>query len=294
MKQLALFGRWTHRIDRSILNAWKDFLDNQGVSLLVEEQFAEAWSKVVGGSWEFITFRARREIEQADVAFVIGGDGAFLDAARVVAPIGIPLVGIHAGRLGFLTEVPQEKLIPLTESVLHRRYTLDERSLLQITTEPPIFQPEEGFALNEVTFSKSLTVEMILIDVYLNGELINTYWADGLIVATPTGSTAYSLACGGPILTPQCANFLLTPIAPHSLTIRTLVIPDSGVLSLTFRSHTGQIQIALDGKTTAVPDTTAVALRKAQTALKVVRASPKGYFETLRDRLAWGSDRREW
>lgn len=134
---------------------------------------------------------------------------------------------------------------------------------------------------------------MILVDVFLNGQLVNTYWADGVLVATPTGSTAYSLACGGPILTPDCRNFVLTPIAPHSLTVRPLVLPDDGVLTVTFRSRTGQVQLALDGRSVTVSHDTAVALRKLPTPLKSVKLPSHSYFRTLRDRLSWGIDRRE-
>ncbi|MCX7606857.1 MAG: NAD(+)/NADH kinase [Bacteroidia bacterium] len=293
MRGIALFGRWTAQVRQEPLERWKQFLVDRGVQLWVEETFADAWTKVRGEAVTEFTFQSRAELSGIQMAFVIGGDGAFLDAARVVAPLDIPLVGVHAGRLGFLTEIPQENLLAVTQAILAGQYGVESRTLLAITTEPEVFQSHEAFALNEVAFSKAVTGEMILVDVYLNGELVNTYWADGVIVSTPTGSTAYSLACGGPILTPACRNFILTPIAPHSLTVRSLVLPDDGVLTATFRSRTGQVQIALDGRSVTVPDTTAVALRKAPIVLKVVKLAEYSYFRTLRDRLSWGVDRRE-
>ncbi|MCS7152790.1 MAG: NAD(+)/NADH kinase [Bacteroidia bacterium] len=293
MKAIALFGRWTPRIDPQILRKWVEFIENQKITLWVEEGFLEAWQKAEGEALPLRSFSERSEIMEVAMAFVIGGDGSFLEAARVVAPIGVPLLGVHGGRLGFLTDVSQQQLISATEALLSGHYSIEKRSLISIVTDPEVFRPEEAFALNEVVFSKALTGEMILLDVYLNGELVNTYWADGLIVSTPTGSTAYSLACGGPILTPNCANLILTPIAPHSLTVRALVLPDSGVLTVTFRSRTGQVQIALDGRSVTVPDQTAVALRRAPIALKIIKLAGHSYFETLRDRLSWGVDRRD-
>lgn len=293
MKSLVLLGRWTRRIQLSVLEAWQAELAHRGLTLYVEERFWEAWSQARSAPLEMPAFSSFSAVPSPLFAFVIGGDGAFLDAVRVVAPWEVPLVGVHAGRLGFLTEVPQEELLSATQALLEGHYILEERTLLSILTEPEVFLSHEGFALNEVTFSKAVTAEMILLDVYLNGELINTYWADGLIVATPTGSTAYSLACGGPILTPRCRNFLLTPMAPHSLTVRALVIPDDGVLTVTFRARTGQVQIALDGRSVTVPDTTLVALRRSPMQVKIAKLLGSSYFRTLRDRLSWGVDRRE-
>ncbi|GIV23347.1 MAG: NAD(+)/NADH kinase [Bacteroidia bacterium] len=294
MKGIALFGRWTAQVNPDILDHWRLFLREEGVLLWIEESFAQVWSQRQPAIGELPTFCRGQEIQgQVSLAFVIGGDGAFLDAARVVALLGVPLVGIHAGRLGFLTEIPQQALISATQALLTGQYRLEGRSLLAITTDPAVFQPQEAFALNEVTFSKAVTAEMILVDVYLNGELINTYWADGVIVATPTGSTAYSLACGGPILTPDCQNFVITPMAPHSLTVRPLVLPDDGVLTLSFQSRTGQVQIALDGRSVAVPQETLVALRRAAFDLKIAKLPTHSYFQTLRSRLSWGVDRRE-
>lgn len=293
MKSIALFGRWTPRIDQGILRAWLDFLQQRQIHLWVEETFAEEWQKAEGTALPVHPFAERSEITEVSAALVVGGDGAFLDAAQMVAPLGIPLAGVHAGRLGFLTDIPQQQLISATEAILEGQFSIEKRSLIAIVTDPEVFRPEEAFALNEVVFSKALTGEMILLDVYLNGELVNTYWADGIIVSTPTGSTAYSLACGGPILTPNCANFILTPIAPHSLTVRSLVLPDSGVLTITFRSRTKQVQIALDGRSVTVPEHIAVALRRAPMFLKVIKLVGHTYFQTLRDRLSWGVDRRD-
>lgn len=293
MKRFVLFGRWTARLQGELLETWRQFLQAQGVLLQVEASLWEAWVRVYPEARSLPSFSSMAELEGTQMAFVIGGDGAFLDAVRMVAPLGVPLVGVHAGRLGFLTDIPQERLLETTQDILAGRYSLELRTLLSVTTEPEVFGPHEAFALNEVAFSKALTGEMILVDVYLNGQLVNTYWADGVLVSTPTGSTAYSLACGGPILTPDCRNFVLTPIAPHSLTVRPLVLPDDGVLTVTFRSRTGQVQIAVDGRSVTVPHDTAVALRKLSTPLKSVKLPGHSYFRTLRDRLSWGIDRRE-
>lgn len=294
VSKVAILGRWTRRIQLEALEAWRAFLQKWGVAVWVEEPLAQAWESVLGGALEWAVFRRGEEVAQVDAAIVIGGDGAFLDAARLVAPYQVPLMGVHAGRLGFLTPVPQEELIPATEALFLRRYTIGLRSLITVTSEEPLWRSTENFALNEVTFSKAITSEMVLIEVYLNGEWMNTYWADGLIVATPTGSTAYSLACGGPIVTPTCEVFILTPMAPHALTVRPLVIPDDGVLTVVCRARSEQILVALDGRYALAPQGTAFALRKANFPLQVIQLPGYSYFQTLRDRLAWGLDRREY
>ena len=294
VSKVAILGRWTQRIRLEALEAWRAFLRKWGVAVWVEEPFAQAWEGALRGGLEWPVFRRGEEVAQVDAAIVIGGDGAFLDAARLVAPYQIPLMGVHAGRLGFLTPVPQEELIPATEALLLRRYTIGLRSLITVTSEVPLWSSTENFALNEVTFSKAITSEMVLIEVYLNGEWMNTYRADGLIVATPTGSTAYSLACGGPIVTPTCEVFILTPMAPHALTVRPLVIPDDGVLTVVCRARSEQVLVALDGRYALAPQETAFALRKADFPLRVIQLPGYSYFQTLRDRLAWGLDRREY
>ncbi len=275
------------------MEAWRRFLEAAKVEVWVEEPFARAWEAVAGLSLGWPTFRQGIEVASARAAIVLGGDGAFLDAARLVAPHQVPLLGVHAGRLGFLTPVSQDALLFATQAILQGRYGLGERSLLTLITEVPLFAPDELYALNEATFSKAVTSEMILLEVYLNGEWINTYWADGLIVSTPTGSTAYSLACGGPIMTPLCEAFVLTPMAPHALTVRPLVIPDNGVLTVVCKARSGQILVALDGRYTLAPENTAFALRKAHFPLRLIQLQGYSYFETLRNRLVWGLDRRE-
>ena len=293
VRRIAILGRWTRRIRLEALEGWRSFLVGREVEVWVEEPFGLAWEEAVGTSLGWSVFRQGEEVAQVDAAIVIGGDGAFLDAARIVAPYEVPLLGVHAGRLGFLTPVPQEALIPATEALLLGRYTIGMRSLIAVASEEFFWSPQENFALNEVTFSKAITSEMVLIEVYLNGEWMNTYWADGLIVATPTGSTAYSLACGGPIVTPTCEVFILTPMAPHTLTVRPLVIPNDGVLTVVCRARSEQILVALDGRYVLAPQGTAFALRKADFSLRIIQLSGYSYFQTLRDRLVWGLDRRE-
>ncbi len=294
ISQIAILGRWTRRIRLEALEGWLRFLMERGIAIWVEEPFGLTWQEAGGASMSWSFFRYGEEVAQVQAAIVIGGDGAFLDAARLVAPYQVPLLGVHAGRLGFLTPVPQEALIPATEALLLGRYSMETRSLISVASEAPLWKNHENFALNEVTFSKAITSEMVLIEVYHNGEWINTYWADGLIVATPTGSTAYSLACGGPIVTPACGVFILTPMAPHALTVRPLVIPDEGILTVVCRGRSEQILVALDGRYALAAQGAAFALRKADFPLRLIKLSGYSYFQTLRDRLAWGLDRREF
>lgn len=291
--KLAFLGRWTRRIQLPLLEAWRAYLMQEGVEVWVHEPLAQAWEEAEGRVLSWPRFLRGAELPSLLAAFVIGGDGAFLEAARLMAPLGVPLLGVHAGRLGFLTPVPQESLISATRQLLSGSFSIEKRPLLALISDPPLFEAAEAFAVNEATFSKAVSSEMILIDVYLNGELINTYWADGLLVATPTGSTAYSLACGGPIVMPACSTFVLTPMAPHSLTVRPLVIPDDGILTIVCRARSQQVLLALDGRYTLVDSGSAVALRKSDFMLQIIQLPDYSYFHTLRDRLAWGLDRRE-
>ncbi len=291
--RVAFLGRWTRRIQLPLLQAWRSFLLEEAVEVWIHEPLAQAWEATEGKPLPWPRFTKGAELPSLLAALVVGGDGAFLDAARLMAPLGVPLLGIHAGRLGFLTPVPQENLIPATRQLLSGSFSIEKRPLLTLIADPPLFDPAEAFAVNEATFSKAVSSEMILIDVYLNGELINTYWADGLLVATPTGSTAYSLACGGPIVMPACSTFILTPMAPHALTVRPLVIPDDGVLTIACQARSDQVLLALDGRYTLMSAGAAVALRKSHFALQIIQLPAYSYFHTLRDRLAWGLDRRE-
>jgi NAD+ kinase len=224
--------------------------------------------------------------------YSIGGDGTLLDAVRLVGKNPIPILGINVGRLGFLTHATLDNLPQLTNELSKNNFLVEARSLIIAETEPHNIFGNENYGLNEVTIHKANSNEMIVIHVYVNGEFLNTYWADGLIISTPTGSTAYSLACGGPIISPRSNTFVLTPIAPHSLTVRPIILPDDIIISFEVESRSGQALVAVDNRTTLVQNHQEIAIRRADFDIQLVRLPNRSYFDTLRYRLNWGLDVR--
>ena len=226
------------------------------------------------------------------MALSIGGDGTFLRAAEKIGDRGIPVLGVNIGRLGFLADVPAEETERVMNEIVAGRYKIEERSLLQVELSglPEGFWP---YALNEVAVLKQDTSSMISIHTTVGESYLNTYQADGLIVATPTGSTAYSMSVGGPILMPQAANWVISPVAPHSLTVRPLVVNDDACITLRVDSRNHSYLLSLDGRSIMLDTDTQVVLRKAPFPIRVVKRLGHSFAETLRAKLMWGVDKRE-
>lgn len=226
----------------------------------------------------------------ADMAISVGGDGTFLNAAERVGPKGIPILGVNTGRLGFLADVSENDIEPALREIFNNDYQIEERSQLEIEICNGCFDKSQ-YALNEIAILKQDSSSMITIHTWLDDQFLNTYQADGLIVATPTGSTAYSMSVGGPILMPQANNIVVSPIAPHSLTVRPLVIPDNMTITLEVESRNRNFLIALDGRSHAV-EACRFQIRKAGFPIRVVKRTSHTYFDTLRTKLMWGADKR--
>jgi len=222
----------------------------------------------------------------------LGGDGTMLDASTLVGRSGIPLLGINVGRLGFLASVPRAEAALTVEAVLRGEYTVEERNLLQAETRGGGLTLDPNFALNELAVSRKGTTSMISVHVHLNDAFLNTYWADGLVIATPTGSTGYNLSCGGPILIPGSDNFIITPIAPHNLTVRPLVIPNTDTITLRIESREDAYLASLDSRVYSLDGSTELILKRADFKLRLVRMLNTDFATTLRNKLLWGLDRR--
>ena len=218
----------------------------------------------------------------------IGGDGTFLHSVRMVRSSSIPIVGINAGRLGFLADVPVHDLLPVTDRLLAGDFVCEERALLQVSSDSPLFG-DYNCALNEMTVQKSDT-SLLTVQVWCDGDYLTTYWADGLIVSTPTGSSAYSLSVGGPIVSPVCRNFILSPIAAHNLNERPLILPDSVKLRLCPESRSGSVQITLDSRSVTCASGVELFVERAPYMIKVVKGG--SFFASLRSKLMWGADKR--
>ena len=228
---------------------------------------------------------------EADLALSIGGDGTFLNTAARIGRKQIPILGINTGRLGFLADVSTDEIVPALDAILAKKYSIQERTLLYVeTSDGTCF--EYPYALNEVSVLKQDSSSMLSITASVNGEMVHTYHADGLLVATPTGSTAYSMSVGGPLVVPEAENFILSPIASHSLNVRPLIVPDTWVFELEVHSRSQCYLVALDGRSKVLELETKLKIRKADFTVKVIKQLNHTFFDTLKNKLMWGVDKR--
>ena len=228
---------------------------------------------------------------EADFTVSMGGDGTFLKTASMVGEKQIPIIGVNTGRLGFLADINPPEIDPMVQAIYEGDYAIDTRTVLQVETDG---QPLAGcpFALNDVAILKRDVAAMITVHTTINGDYVTTYQADGLVISTPTGSTAYSLSVGGPIIVPGTHVFSITAVAPHSLNVRPLVLSEDSEITLTVESRSHNFLVALDGRSEKLPDSTRLTLRKAPYRVKVVKRAGQKYFHTLRDKMMWGADQR--
>ncbi len=221
----------------------------------------------------------------------LGGDGTLLDTITMIRDTGIPVLGINTGRLGFLSAISTEEIALAARSLIQRDFVLDKRSLLQLK-EPDGLFGSINYSLNELTVLKRDNTSMISISAYVDNLYLNTYWADGLIVSTPTGSTGYSLSCGGPIISPESRNFVITPIATHNLTVRPIIIPDSSIVKLKITGRTQDYLVLLDSRSRPLNKTTELVVKRAGFRLNLICIGQKDFYRTIRNKLAWGLDKR--
>lgn len=238
------------------------------------------------------TFKNHQDVKKnIDLLITLGGDGTLLDTLHLVRDSEIPVAGINMGRLGFLADIHKEEIKELIESIEQNTYTIEDRTLISVETSKPVFG-EVNYGLNEFTIHKTDSSSMIVVHVYLNGEFLNSFWADGLIIATPTGSTAYSLSCGGPIVFPTSGTFVLTPVAPHNLNARPIIIADNTVLSFEVECRSNNFLCSIDSRSVNIDNTIQLAVRKANFSFKLLRMPESSYLSTLREKLNWGEDSR--
>lgn len=293
--KIGIFGRLTDNTDLSILVNFFAYLRQKGIRFIVYRNYARQLFERIPESVNpenTPTFSQKEELVKCKFLYCFGGDGTVLEAVRFAGQMDKPILGVNFGRLGYLTSISQSELVPATEELLKDMYRIDKRSVLSVVSDPPGLFAENPYGINDLTIHKSNTNEMITVHAYINGEFLNSYWGDGLIVATPTGSTAYSLSCGGPIIFPSSATFAITPVAPHSLTVRPVIIPDDWVVSFEVEARSGEAMVALDTRTELVKAKTAIAVRKADFMVKLLRMSTAKHMDNLRRSLMWGSDNR--
>jgi NAD+ kinase len=292
--KVAIYGQYYQNSTEPIINDIFDFFNKKKVEMVIEVQFLKILNdkKIVEKTYN--TFSKHTELDSSfDMLISIGGDGTILRAATLVRNSGIPILGINAGRLGFLATVQKENIAAFMQFVIDKKYTISKRTLLTLTCTPTNEAIEEiNFAMNEITVSRKDTTSMITIDTYLNGEFLNSYWADGLIISTPTGSTGYSLSCGGPILTPDVKSLVITPIAPHNLTARPLVVPDETEIRLKVSGREENYLVSLDSRVTSIKNESILTLNKTPFQINMVEIPEETFLKTLRNKLLWGQDKR--
>jgi NAD+ kinase len=292
--KVAIFGQYYQNDTRPIIRDIFLFFNNNNVELVIEEKFLKILYAEEILKKEYKTFNDYKCLDSSfDLLISIGGDGTILRAATYVRDSGIPILGINAGRLGFLAKVQKENIEVFLQIVLEKKYTISERTLLSLECSPENEQINElNFAMNEVTVSRKDTTSMITIDTSLNGEHLNSYWADGLIISTPTGSTGYSLSCGGPVLTPEVKGLVITPIAPHNLNARPLVIPDDTEIKLKVSGREEQYLVSLDSRIATLNNNAELTIRKTPFKINMVEIPDETFLKTLRNKLLWGEDKR--
>ena len=292
--KIAIFGQYYENDTRPIIRDIFVFLNENNVELAVEKKFLDILYKEEIVKKEYKTYSSYSELDSSfDLLISIGGDGTILRATTFVRDLGIPILGVNAGRLGFLAKVQKENIATFLQLVLEKKYSISKRTLLSLTCSPKISEIVEiNFAMNEVTVSRKDSTSMITIETYLNGEYLNSYWADGLIISTPTGSTGYSLSCGGPVLTPDVKSLVVTPIAPHNLNARPLVIKDDTEIELRVSGRDEQYLVSLDSRIASVNNNTILKIKKTPFKINMVEISDETFLKTLRAKLLWGEDKR--
>jgi NAD+ kinase len=290
--KIALFGRPFSDDCKINISAFFKTLEDHKTELFIYGPFLDFLKQNTGVMPPIAgTFESHEDIPN-DVQFMfsIGGDGTFLKSVAIVQDYGIPIAGINTGRLGFLANITLENLTSSIEAIFQGHYSIEHRSLIKIALSEGALN---GFsnALNDVSIQKRYT-SMITIHTYLNDVLLNSYWADGLIISTPTGSTAYSLSVGGPIVTPDSNNFIISPLAPHNLTVRPVIVPDNKIIRLKVDSRDASFILSIDSRSEIFDSNLEIIIRRADFTIKTIRVEGNTFYDNLRNKLMWGLDRR--
>ena len=289
---VAIYGKKINKQTASHYVQFLAILKDFGWNPILEKELKEQLVKKVGIASNYDEFSSREEFKSGiDLAFSIGGDGTFIKTVSYIRDSGVPILGINTGRLGFLANISTDQLEETMELVRNKDYVFQARSLLKIETESAIFG-DENIALNEVTLHKKDNASMITVHASLDDNYLNSYWADGLIVGTPTGSTAYNLSCGGPIVTPGCQIHLLTPIAPHNLNVRPMVVPDHMPIKLSVEGRERTYLISIDGNSKSISQGEEVVVKKADFMINVIKFKDNNFLDTIRNKMLWGLDKR--
>ncbi len=290
--RVAIYSRVFEEDQQLPLQLFFEALRQRQIEPVLYAPFYQQIKEVVQLPGQVATFSQASELTDGiEVIISLGGDGTLLDTITLIREKKIAVMGINFGRLGFLASIGKDQIDIAIKAVAERTYIEDKRSLIHLDANIPLFG-EVPYGLNEFSIHKRDVTSMIKIHTYLNGEFLNTYWADGLIVATPTGSTGYSLSCNGPIVFPDAQSFVITPVAPHNLNVRPIVVPDDHVISFAIESRSDQVICALDARREIVHKDVQLAVRKENFSVSLIRLSENNFLQTLHNKLTWGLDKR--
>ena len=292
--KIAIYGQYYLNSTEPIIKDIFVFFKKNNTELIIEAAFLEMLYEKSLIHETYQTFSSHTELDSSfDLLISIGGDGTILRAATLVRNSGVPILGINAGRLGFLASVQKDNIDSFLQFVMDKKYSISKRTLLSLDCSPENDAIKEiNFAMNEITVSRKDTTSMITIETYLDGEFLNSYWADGLIISTPTGSTGYSMSCGGPILTPNVKSLVIAPIAPHNLNARPLVIPDDTEVKLRVSGREENYLVSLDSRVTTITNESILIIKKTPFQINMVEIQEETFLKTLRNKLLWGEDKR--
>ncbi len=290
MKKIAIYGQYLQEDSLSTVINVLEQLQLRDCDVYLEQDYVT----LIGDKIDLKIAGTFKSLDTSyDLMISIGGDGTILRAVSYIGKLNIPVMGINTGRLGFLATLQSQELELAFKLLFDNKYRLSKRSLITATSQHPANHlAPDNFALNEVTVSRQNTTSMIQIETHLNGELLTSYWADGLIVSTPTGSTGYSLSCGGPVITPDTKALVITPIAPHNLNARPLVIPDDTIITVKVMGRENEFLASLDNRIASYPDETEITLKKADFTIDLIELEHVSFIKTIRHKLLWGEDKR--
>ncbi len=291
--KIAIYSRGIENDQLKDIHQFFDELISNGIEpVFFQDFFNQFYSAIKLDDNKYSTFNSFEDLDDSIECLIsLGGDGTLLDTVTLVRDSGIPVLGINYGRLGFLANIGKEEIHAAIDAIANRKYVIDKRSMVHLEANVPLFG-KTPYGLNEFTIHKKDSSPMIKIHTYLNGEFLNTYWADGLIVATPTGSTGYSLSCNGPVVFPDSRSFVITPVAPHNLNIRPIIVPDNNIISFELEGRTDGFVITLDSRREIISKEVQLAIKKETFDIKLIRMNENHFLQTLRGKLSWGLDKR--
>lgn len=293
--KIAIYSRFLKKGHIPFVQILFDILAQRDAELFIFEEYYKSFDDQIKIQQKLEFFKEHEDFKVQNIDFMIslGGDGTILDVVTIVRDTGVPIMGINLGRLGFLAMIEKTRIEQAFDAIYSDSFILDQRSILYLESSPSIFG-DKNFALNDFTILKRDTSSMVIIHTYVNGEFLNSYWADGIIVATPTGSTGYSLSCGGPIIFPKSGNFIITPVAPHNLNVRPIVLSDNAVISFEVEGRAKNFLCTLDSRYETIDTHFQLAVRKADFQVNLVRFTDRNFLYMIREKLKWGIDSRNY